>query len=110
MTHSIHEHQWVFLADLALTVTGREADVELRRGEYCLGCSMFRVLFPSGWYVLEGEATKEFLSRFEKEAPGKVVPFPRIKAPSKKDIRLGRGLAELMSASTPTKLPGLLKK
>jgi hypothetical protein len=113
MTHSIQEHQWVYLADLALTVSGRESDVELRRGEYCLGCSTLRVQFPSGWYVLTGDATKEYLSRFDREAPGTVVPFPkdlRIKAPALAKNRLGKGLAELMSESAPPAIPGLLKK
>jgi hypothetical protein len=109
MTHSIHEHLWVYLADLALTVSGRETDVELRRGEYCIGCSAFRVLYPSGWYVIEGEATKEFMTKFDKESSTVLNHSPpefKIKSPTKQQRRLGRGLVELRQQPKMSILPG----
>jgi len=109
MTRSIHEHQWAYFADLALTVSGKETDVNLRRGEYCIGCSALRVLFPSGWHVMQGDATKQFLKQFEQEAPGKVlrlVPSEFKPRPPKRGAsRLGTTLKTLMSASRLTTLP-----
>jgi hypothetical protein len=114
MTHSTHEHQWVYLADLVIVVSRNEQDADLRRGEYCIGCSSLRVLFPTGWSVIRGDATKEFLARFEKVDHGNVIPFPpkeyRIRAPKKEPTRLGRGLAELLRNSRPISMPGVAKK
>jgi hypothetical protein len=99
MTHSIHEHQWVYLADLALVVSKKETDVSLRRGEYCIECSSLRVLYPSGWYVMQGKATKEFLKQFSSDAPGEVLKAPpeefRPKPPKPTPSRLGRNLVDL---------------
>lgn len=99
MTPSIHEHQWVYLADLALVASSRETDVNLRRGEYCIECSSLRVLYPSGWYVMQGKATKEFLEQFAGAAPGGVLVAPpeefRPRPPKPEPSRLGRGLVDL---------------
>ena len=109
MTRSIHEHQWAYFADLALAVSRKETDVNLRRGEYCIGCSTLRVLFPSGWYIMQGDATKSFLKQFEREIPGKVLKLlpaefkPR--PPKRGPDRLGKGLKVLTEESHPIQLP-----
>lgn len=110
MTRSIHEHQWVYLGDLALTVSSRETDVSLRRLEVCIECSTLQVQFSSGWYVMRPEATKKFLEDFDEEAVGICVDPPqefRIRSPErKKQKRLGRGLADLSNRPRLARLPG----
>lgn len=99
MAFSIHEHQWVYPGDLALLVGKSDRDVSLRRCEYCTGCSAFRVYFPSGWYAMEGDATKEFLSKFDGEIPGevyRVAPKEFRPRPEKQEPkRLGRSLKDI---------------
>ena len=108
MTRSIHEHRWVYLGELALVVSAKEQDVQLRRLEYCIECSSARVKFPTGWYELQGDASKEFLKHFDGDSAGEVVrPTPpeyRPRAP-KKD-RLGKSLADIVSLP----IPSLFKK
>lgn len=109
MASSIHEHQWAYFADIALAVTRKETDVNLRRGEYCVGCSTLRVLFPSGWYIMQGDATKSFLKQFDREIPGKVLKLLPTKfkpRPPKRDAdRLGKSLKDLMNESHVIQLP-----
>jgi len=104
MTPSTHEHQWAYIGDVALIIRKGDTNAKLRRCEYCVGCSTLRVEFPSGWYVMQGNATKEFMSHFEEEKTGKVFRLPpkgfRPTA-AKTENRLGRGLTELMAHALP---------
>jgi hypothetical protein len=106
MTRSIHEHRWVYLGDLALVARREETDVGLRRSEYCVECSTIRVQYPSGWYAMQGEATKKFLKQFDGEKPGtvfKVTPKefqPRHMATT----RLGKTLKDISVRSPPASL------
>ena len=99
MTHSIHNHQWVYLGDLALVVSSKEQNVQLRRLEYCVGCSELRVSFPSGWYAMKGMATEAFLSKFDGDAEGMVFKIPpkefKPRSPKPAPRRLGKGLRDL---------------
>jgi len=111
-TRSIHEHKTVYLGDLALTVTGNESDVSLRRAELCMECGMLQVQFGSRWYEMKSDATRQFLVRFHGTQPGKCVDPPpapfKIRAPTRSQQRLGRGLAEILNdAVKPKSLPGV---
>ena len=113
MTRSIHEHQWVYLGDLALTVTGKETDVSLRRLEICIECAMPRVQFGDKWHVMQPEATKKFLEQFDGEVAGFCIETSpskefQISVPHrrKKHRRLGRSLAEILKSARPVVLPG----
>lgn len=103
MTHSIHEHQWAYLGDLALVVSKREQDVDLRRIEYCVKCSTVRVQFPSGWYEMQGDVTKEFLKHVGGSNAGtvfKITPLEFRPKPPKKS-RLGKTLATISNRPMP---------
>jgi len=109
MTRSIHEHQWVYLGDLAITVTAKESDVSLRRLELCIECGTIRANFGSRWWVMEPEVTKEFLKKFDQVREGEIVVTPkefRIQPPNRDARRLGRSLADILPRTRPVALPG----
>ena len=74
----MHEHQWVFAGDLALTMNETESrgDVDLRRLEYCIDCGAIRVKFGNDWWFWCSDATKNYLSDYT-GATHKVVPPPK---------------------------------
>ena len=106
-----HVHEWVYLGDLALIVSKKDRDVNLRRAEYCVGCSTLRVKFPTGWYDMRGSATDTFLAQYDGEVPGTVhniVPVDFSPRANAKPSRLGMTLNELHSRALP--IPDLFKK
>lgn len=104
-----HVHEWVYLGDLALVVSKKESDVNLRRVEYCVGCSTLRVQFPSGWYDMRGSATERFLEQYEGEVAGTVHRIAPMKfkprPPHSKPSRLGLTLDELYRRAIPIRSP-----
>jgi len=99
-----HEHQWIFLGELLMTYTRGElkrSEPDLRRLEYCGGCSMVRLhMGGEKWAVVQGEVTKAFLNQFKTETSTVVKnPPPELTfkpPPTRQPKRLGKGLNELM--------------
>lgn len=98
-----HEHQWIFLGELLMTYSRKELkhnSPDIRRLEYCGGCSMARLHMQGDtWAVVQGQVTKEYLAQFESETSRVVTnPPPELtfKKTSSKPQRLGRGLSDLM--------------
>lgn len=110
----VHEHQWVFAGELALTLTEAEmqrGDIEFRRLEYCVDCGMVRVQFGANWAVWSSEATKQWLAKYSDEHNVVLKNPPkefRLTHPRPSPQRLGRGLADLSQLPPPGDLMRVL--